>query len=161
LSRSFLIAAAIIVAIIVYGSLYPFTFRAPAYGIGPVRELIESWAEAPHRGDFLANIMFYMPFGFFGVLAIAGRGRVFLALALAIIAGALLSISMELTQYYVQGRVTAADDVYANVIGTALGAVVSSITHGNCNWPLLRRDITSDRVPSLLLAGWLGYRSSR
>jgi hypothetical protein len=41
LSRSFLIAAAIIVAIIIYGSLYPFSFRTPAYGIGPVRKLIE------------------------------------------------------------------------------------------------------------------------
>ena len=157
MSRSFLIAAAIIVAIIIYGSLYPFSFRTPAYGIGPVRKLIESWAEAPHRGDFLANIMFYLPLGFFGVLAIAGRGRVFLALALAIITGVLLSISMELTQYYVRGRVTAADDVYANVIGTALGAVVGGITHGNFRWPLLR-DITSNRVPSLLLAVWLGYR---
>ena len=111
MSRSFLIAAAIIVAIIIYGSLYPFSFRTPAYGTGPVRKLIESWAEAPHRGDFLANIMFYLPLGFFGVLAIAARGRVFLALALAIITGVLLSISMELTQYYVRGRVTAADDV--------------------------------------------------
>ena len=122
-----------------------------------MRKLIESWAEAPHRGDFLANIMFYLPLGFFGVLGIAGRGRVFLALALAIITGVLLSISMELTQYYVRGRVTAADDVYANVIGTALGAVVGGITHGNFRWPLLR-EITSNRVPSLLLAVWLGYR---
>jgi VanZ family protein len=157
LSRSFLIATAIIVAIIVYGSLYPFTFRAPAYGIGPVRKLIESWAEAPHRGDFLANVMFYMPFGFFVVLAIAGKGRVVLVLALVIVTGALLSISMELAQYYVWGRVTAADDVYANVIGTALGAVIGSIAYENFRWPLLR-EITSNRVPSLLLAVWLGYR---
>jgi VanZ family protein len=157
LSRSFLIAAAIIVAVIIYGSLYPFSFRTPAYGIGPVRKLIESWAEAPHRGDFLANIMFYLPLGFFGVLATAGRGRVFLPLGLAILTGVLLSISMELTQYYVRGRVTAADDVYANVIGTTLGGVVGGITHVNFRWPLLR-EIASNRVPSMLLAVWLGYR---
>jgi hypothetical protein len=86
-NKGFLIATAIIVAVIIYGSLYPFSFRTPAYGIGPVRKLIESWAEAPHRGDFLANIMFYLPFGFFGVLSTAGRGRVFRALALAICGG--------------------------------------------------------------------------
>jgi VanZ family protein len=157
LNRGFLIAAAIIVALIVYGSLYPFTFRQPAYGIGPLRELIGSWAEAPQRGDFLANIMLYLPFGFFGALAIARTGRVFLAIVLAIITGALLSTSMELAQYYVQGRVTAADDVYANVIGAALGAVVGGVAHGNFRWPLLR-EISSNRVPCLLLTLWLGYR---
>ena len=157
MNRSLLIAAAIVAAIIIYGSLYPFTFRQPAYGIGPLRKLIESWAEAPQRGDFLANIMLYLPFGFFGALAIARRGRVVLAIVLAVITGALLSISMELTQYYVQGRVTAADDVYANIIGTALGAVVGGLAYGNLRWPLLR-EISSNRVPCLLLALWLGYR---
>jgi VanZ family protein len=157
LSRSFLIAAAIIVAIIVYCSLYPFSFHIPASGSGPAHKLIESWSEAPSRGDFLANIIFYLPFGFFGVLAIARGGRLFLALALAIVIGALLSISMELTQYYVEGRVTAASDVYANVIGTTLGAVIGSITSANFRWPLLR-EISSNRVPSMLLALWLGYR---
>jgi VanZ family protein len=156
-SRSLLIAAAIIIAIIGYGSLYPFTFRQPADDIGPARKLLQSWAEAPIRTDFLANILFYIPLGFCGVLIVAEAGRALQAIWLATIIGALLSTSMELTQYYIAGRVTAANDVYANVIGTALGAVIGSITHGNIRWTLLR-EITSNRVPCLLLALWLGSR---
>jgi len=157
LNRSFLIAAILVVAIILYGSLYPFTFQQPAHGTGPVEKLLQSWSEAPQRSDFLANILFYTPLGFFGALAITGRDCAVQAISFATIAGALLSISMELAQYYLQSRVTAATDVYANVTGTALGAVVGSIAYGNFRWPLLR-EISSNRVPCLLLGLWLGYR---
>jgi VanZ family protein len=157
LNKGFLIAAIIIVAVILYGSLYPFTFRRPADGIGAMAKLLQSWADPPRRGDFVSNILFYMPLGFFGALVVAGRGRALQAIAFATIAGTLLSISMELAQYYVRGRVTAADDVYANVTGAALGAIVGSVAYGNFRWPPLR-DISSNRVPCLLLALWLGYR---
>ena len=57
LRRNFSIATAIMIAVIVYGSLYPFTFRQPTTGLGPAaRALFNSWAEVPGRGDFIANI---------------------------------------------------------------------------------------------------------
>jgi VanZ family protein len=155
--RNFLIATAIIIAVILYGSLYPFEFNQPTSSIGAIRNLLQSWAEPPHRGDFLANILFYAPLGFFGILALARRNRVLPGVVLATVAGAVLSTSMELAQYYVAGRVSAANDVYANVIGTALGAVVGGVTYGNFRWSLLL-GVTSNRAPCLLLALWLGYR---
>src|SRR5207253_7854154 len=92
--RGFLLAAAIIVAVIVYGSLYPFNFHRPADGVGPIQTLLKSWAQAPQRADFLANILFYLPFGCFAVLAIAGKTRALPAICLAAITGALLSTAM-------------------------------------------------------------------
>ncbi len=156
-TRNFLVATAVIIAVILYGSLYPFTFQQPAEGIGPVSNLLRSWAEPPHRGDFVANILFYLPLGFFGILAIARGSGVVSGIVLVTIAGVLLSTSMELAQYYIAGRVSSANDVYANVLGTLLGAVVGGVTDWNFRWPLLRT-VAANRVPALLLALWLGYR---
>jgi len=137
-SRGVLIAAAIIVAVIVYGSLYPFTFRQPEDGVGPLRNLLQGWAETPGRGDFAANIFLYLPLGFFGSLAVAGATRAPLRILLVILTGGLLSTGMELAQYYIAGRVSAADDVYANLIGTVLGAIAGNLAGADFLWPPLR-----------------------
>jgi VanZ family protein len=152
-----LVAVAIIVAVIVYGSLYPFTFRQPEGGTGPLRNLLQSWADTPHRGDFVANVFFYLPLGFFGSLASAGRGRVIPRIMLVALAGAALSVAMELAQYYLAERVSAADDVYANLTGMILGAIAGNLAGGDL-FMLSSRQIAAERVPCLLLALWLGYR---
>jgi VanZ family protein len=157
LNKGFLIAAAIIVAVILYGSLYPFAFYQPEGGVGPLKHLIQSWAETPGRGDFVANIFLYLPLGFFGSLAVAGSDRTLRRILLVALAGGTLSTTMELTQYYIAGRVSAADDVYANLIGTLLGAIAGNFAGGDFLW-LPFRDIAANRVPCLLLALWLAYR---
>jgi VanZ family protein len=156
-NKGFLIAAAIIVAVILYASLYPFTFYQPEGGVGPLKHLIQSWAERPGRGDFTANIFFYLPLGFFLSLAVSGSGRTLPRMLLVTLAGGTLSTTMELAQYYVVGRVSAADDVYANLIGTLLGAIAGNFAGGDILW-LPFRDIVANRVPCLLLALWLAYR---
>ncbi len=157
LNKGFLIAAAIIVAVILYGSLYPFTFYQPAGGVGPLTHLVQSWAETPGRGDFVANIFLYLPLGFFLSLAVAGSGRTLARILLVTLAGGVLSTAMELAQYYIAERVSAADDVYANLIGTLLGSLVGNLAGGDFLW-LPFREIAANRVPSLLLVLWLAYR---
>ena len=157
LNKGFLIAAAIIVAVILYGSLYPFTFYKPEGGVGPLKHLLQSWAETPGRGDFIANIFFYLPLGFFGSHAVAGSSRTLRRILLVTLVGGLLSTAMELAQYYIAERVSAADDVYANLIGTVLGAIVGNFARGDFLW-LAFREIAADRVPCLLLGLWLAYR---
>jgi VanZ family protein len=157
LNKGFLIAAAIIVAVILYASLYPFTFYQPEGGVGPLKHLIQSWAETPGRGDFIANIFLYLPLGFFASLTVAGNRRTLRRILLVILAGGFLSTTMELAQYHIAGRVSAADDVYANMIGTLLGAIAGNFAGGDFLW-LPFRDIAANRVPCLLLALWLAYR---
>ncbi len=156
-NKGFLIAAAIIAAVILYGSLYPFTFYHPEGGVGPLKHLVQSWAETPGRGDFIANIFLYLPLGFFLSLAVAGSGRTLPRILLVTLAGGALSTTMELTQYYIAERVSAADDVYANLIGTLLGAIVGNFGGGHFLW-LPIREIAANRVPCLLLGLWLAYR---
>jgi VanZ family protein len=154
-SRS--IGLAVIVLVVVYGSLYPFAFRQPANGVGPIGTLIRDWGQLPKRGDFISNVLLYLPLGFFGVLALAEKMRALPALGLAVLMGALLSTAMELAQYYVAGRVTAASNVYSDVIGTALGAAAATLSSGHLRWQPLR-EVAANRVPAFLLAIWLGYR---
>ncbi len=93
-----LITAAI-VAVIAYGSLYPFQFHIPMNGIGPVSTFLATWNERPGRGDFLANILLYLPLGFFLLLGSERGSQVAGKLIWAVLAGAMLSLTIELTQY--------------------------------------------------------------
>src|SRR5947207_5255786 len=70
------IVTAGLAVIIAYGSLYPFEFSVPTAAPGPVQALLRTWANTPGRGDFLANVLLYMPLGFFAVLRPWQRCRV-------------------------------------------------------------------------------------
>jgi VanZ family protein len=71
--------------------------------------------------------------------------------------GALLSLTMELTQYYDIGRDTEATDLYTNTVGTFIGATVAMLFSNRLSLPLFR-EIMARPVPTLLIASWLGYR---
>ena len=157
-SKHFAIATTIVTAIIVYGSLYPFAFRPADDGIGPVlRALWESRAERPGRVTFLANILLYMPLGFFAIHALGRRGGAAGRMVLITLLGVFLSVSMELLQYFDEGRVTDARDVYVNTLGTLIGAGAGSLLTEGIRWPFLS-EIAVARVPTLLLVAWVGYR---
>ncbi len=154
----FLLLTALTVAAIVYGSLYPFDFRVPAEGHGAVTALLRSWATAPSgRGDFVANILLYAPLGWFGILSLRRRMTAPLRFLLIAAGGTILSLTMELTQYYDAGRVTAAEDICTNALGTMLGGL-----GGLCLAPRWRAGlipaISAKPIPAALLAAWAGYR---
>jgi VanZ family protein len=157
IKRNFAIVTAIIITVIIYGSLYPFEFGMPETALGPVPALLATWANKPGRGDFLSNILLYVPLGYFAVLAfgdgISRRRR----LISAVFIGAGLSLTMELAQYYDAGRDSTLTDFYSNAIGTALGAALGTLIGGRFHSPLLR-PLAENREATLLLAGWLGYR---
>lgn len=143
----------IVVLFIVYGSLYPFAFHhAPA---GAVRALLEGWSKRPGRGDALANILLYVPLGFFGASAIRREAGAGIRVGLVILLGLSLSVCMELLQYYDAGRDTEATDVYTNVAGTALGIAAASLLGDH--WKKWRRHPLADPAALMLLAAWAGY----
>jgi len=156
LSRQYAIVTFGMALVIVYGSLYPFHFSSPPTGPGPMQALLATWANKPGRGDFLSNILLYTPLGFFGALTFRGI-RPVTRLLTTISLGAILSISMELSQYYDVGRDTEATDVYANVLGAAVGALAGVVFGGPRDWGLMSA-IADDRIPALLVLAWAGYR---
>jgi VanZ family protein len=150
-------ALAIIVLMVSYGSLFPFVFRVPATGIGPLQTLLNTWAMVPGRGDFLLNIVLYSPLGFFAVLAAPARLGTTQRIILGVLIGTILSAGLEMLQYYSQGRVTYAGDLYANITGSALGSIGGILLGREFRWPLMQ-EIQTRPFPMLVLASWLGYR---
>jgi VanZ family protein len=154
----YLIATAIVLLVIVYGSLYPFEFHEPAGGVGPLATLILTWrVPSAGLGDLAANILLYVPLGFFGALSIRSGKRIGNRLVLPIALGLVLCVAMELAQYYDAGRVTSLADVYLNTSGTALGALAGMIVGSDFRWPYGSK-LFDEPVPCLLFIAWLGYR---
>src|SRR5204862_571212 len=83
--------------------------------------------------------------------------RIVTRLLITMLLGATLSISVELAQYYDVGRDTQAVDLYANFLGTAVGALAGVIFGAPHNWGLLSA-ITDHRIPALLVLAWAAYR---
>lgn len=151
--RRFLLVTLAVTAVILHGSLYPYDFRPQPGSDGPIATLLESWhAPRDSFGEMAANVLLYMPFGFFAVLAL----RIPLRLPIVILLGLALCTSIELTQYYDTSRITSLMDVCLNTTGTVLGAIAGVIVRIPSLAPVFR--LRSLRpVPLLLLIAMLGY----
>jgi VanZ family protein len=144
------IATVIMAAVILYGSYYPFDFAIPAHGEGPIATFIASAARRPGRGDFIANILLYLPFGFFFVQGLASSRRT-ACVPLAVLCGAGMSLFVELTQYYDPGRVTSFSDFCTNTLGTLLGGLAALAIGAKFRLPFVG-DVTTQPIPTLLIS---------
>lgn len=155
---------AIVVALILYGSLYPWQFHARDYGRNPLWILLHTWPGRFDRyvgWDVAINITLYVPLGIFGFLAVrAGAPRVALVLApLALALG--LSASIEMLQLFDDSRTCSLSDVASNVAGAAVGIVAGALYRAQLQRFLARQRTAALLRPSgalLLLSCWLGYQ---
>jgi VanZ family protein len=77
------------------------------------------------RADMIENVLGYIPFGILMAASLAlsmSRGA---AIASTLLAGALLSLSLETIQAFVPGRDSSATDLLMNTTGTFIGALAS------------------------------------
>jgi VanZ family protein len=126
-------------ALVVYGSLYPFSgWRS--LGIGPFAYLTEPLPRYLTAFDVVTNVLGYMPLGALIVLALYPRWRGSLAVCAALAGGALLSGAMEAIQTYLPTRVASNLDLAANAFGSLVGAVlIAPATSALLDRGLLRR----------------------
>jgi len=151
----------VVLALIVYGSLYPFNFKPDAIDGGVLEAFRQlSWARAG-RGDRISNVLLYLPLGFCLFLWLELRwGRV-PSMVVTTVLGSLLSLSIEIAQVYVSTRVPSFGDLTLNAFGTLLGATaglawggLTRLMHlpGRAERPL------RDPGAVLLLGLWLAWR---
>lgn len=149
----------VVVAIIVYGSLYPwhFTFAGRPE---PLPVLLHSWPTVWDRfvtRDVVLNVLLYMPLGAIGCLVWLPRfPRA--AAAAATTLGFALSLSMELLQNYVPGRVTSLSDLTTNTLGAAAGAFLAVAFAPEIIPPLYSQVRRASPGATLLLACWGAYQ---
>ncbi|PTT20551.1 VanZ family protein, partial [Acidovorax sp. HMWF029] len=117
--------ALIYTALVVFASLFPFDgWRAQ--GIDPLVFLLARLPPPYWTGfDVVTNAAGYAPLGFLLVLGMLRSGwrRVLVAVAVATVAGALLSLAMEFLQIYLPRRVPSNLDLLLNIGGTMAGAL--------------------------------------
>jgi len=115
------------VALIAYGSLYPFNLKSGDGELNWLQSLWQaltqlSWARAGH-GDRIANVLLYVPLGFCLSLWFDGRMGHRAAILSATLVGAVLSWAIEVAQVYISLRVPSLWDVTLNTSGAFGGAI--------------------------------------
>jgi VanZ family protein len=150
-----------VVALIAYGSLYPFNFKPDAIKGGFFAALGElSWARAG-RGDRISNVLLYLPLGFCLFLWLNTRWRRVAALILATLIGAACSLAIEVAQVYVSARVPSLTDLSLNALGTAIGAMGGMAWRIGALWmhlPHRAERPTRDSTAGFLIALWVLWR---
>jgi VanZ family protein len=132
-------ALAAYAALVVYGSLYPFSgWRS--LGLSPFAYLTDPLPQYLTVFDVVTNVLGYMPLGALIVLALYPRWRGTLAVGAALLGGALLSGAMEAIQTYLPTRVASNLDLAANAFGALAGGVlIAPATSALLDRGLLRR----------------------
>jgi VanZ family protein len=154
----------LIVALIVYGSLYPWNFQWYALPGNPLALVFGSWPHYANRylfRDLAVNMVLYVPLGLFGFLALGHRRSRALRSAIALGLALVLSTGIEVLQLFDAGRYSSGFDVLCNVAGAAVGAGLAIALDGSMSRALAgSRWLARLRVsgPLLLLSCWIAYQ---
>lgn len=150
-----------VLALIAYGSLYPFNFKPNAVDCGvldAVRRL--AWARAG-RADRIYNVLLYLPAGFCLALWLNAYCRRWVAVLVATVVGTLFSLCIEVAQVYLSPRVPSLIDLLLNSLGTLLGAGAGITWRAMGGWmhlPLRSEKPPRDPGAALLICLWLAWR---
>lgn len=109
----------------VYASLHPF---AGWHDSGAIKTgfLFAAWPRYFTGLDLAVNVAAYLPLGFLWVPALQPHLGRAAAVALAVLAGAALSFSMEVLQNYLPSRVPSNVDLACNTLGAVVGAFLGA-----------------------------------
>ncbi len=153
-----ILLAASVVAIL-YGCLYPFDIDLSATAL-------PGWA-ATSRGDLVANVLLYLPFGFLFAWVVEARRAATAALLTAVVLGVVLSFGVEVLQSGSATRTSSTADILINAAGAALGVAAYFVfrrfsgAHGAHVWlaPHLREP-SVDPIVLLLGALWVAVHTA-
>jgi VanZ family protein len=149
---------AVIVFLIVFGSLYPFSFSLSEPGALVRLGMLPRAGTT--RSDVAANVLLYLPLGTCLCWLLAARYGAAAAVAGATLIAALLSYAIESAQLFETRRVASLADFACNTTGACAGAGLALAIsrtrqrlHSSPYAGLLRHP-----VATALLFSWAGYR---
>ena len=152
----------IVVAFIVYGSLYPFGFDFGRTDASPLAILLHAWPAKIDKfawRDACVNVLLYFPLGLTAVLVFMRRlPRAAAALA-TVMLGTGLSASIEMLQIFDARRTCSLLDVACNFAGTVGGVCAALIFRQEIFGIARRRQGHRGAGGALMLACcWAGYQ---
>jgi VanZ family protein len=161
LYRTFLI----VIALIVYGSLYPWEFHSSPLAANALWVLLHSWPKSIDRFlvfDIALNVSIYIPVGLFGLLALRQNVRTVFAVTMTVLFALALSSGIEMAQLFDDGRDCTASDVICNVSGAVFGVALGFLYQNWLRRFLARAETSKFLHPSgavLLFYTWLAYQA--
>ncbi len=113
------------VALIAYVSLSPFKgWQSPTASV--FQFILNGWPRYFTRFDMAINVVAYLPFGLLLYAYQAPRTTRTKALLISIVAGVLLSLTMEVLQGFLRDRISSNLDFLCNSVGCFAGALLSA-----------------------------------
>jgi len=154
--------AAAYTLLVIYASLHPF-FGWRDSGAQVTGFLFAGWPRHWTGFDLFTNVLAYLPLGFIWVPTLLPRRGHWLAVVLASVLGACLSLSLETLQNFLPSRVPSNVDLGCNTLGAVLGALAGArwgtlLLDGGRLHALIRRSIGRGAMADaglVLLALWL------
>lgn len=150
----------VVILLIGYGSLYPFNFDWQRPFPADVGQWLLNWQQRTLRSDLIANILLFIPYGFFGALKIQHdkRRSPLLSAFLLVFIGFCYAVILQWIQFLLPSRVPHAADATLNLVGILLGVSAAAYTSSQRIKRFLPRTIQFNLAPALvLLVLWLGW----
>ncbi len=145
---------AFFIFMIIYGSLFPFTFSFHEGSVEQWNIFLRSYGPFTSLGDILGNIALFVPFGYLGINSMRPSLRHRPAYLKILVSGILLALILQLIQVYIPSRSPAITDVYWNGAGIVVGFIL--LTFIKKHFPKL--SITeAANTPVILAFFWLLY----
>ena len=151
----------LVIALIVYGSLYPWHFDFGGSGANPLWVLLDGWPPKIDRfilRDIAINLPLYAPLGMAAFLATVRRYGRLVAFDAALLIALGLSASMEMLQIYDASRTCSLLDVLCNVAGAAAGALAALVFQPRLESLAGRKPGRHGPAALLLAACWASYQ---
>ena len=139
----------VVIAMVAYGSLYPWQYRPSPPGLTPVDVLLHSWPGKigpDDLADILVNLLIYVPVGLFAFMALHRRGHRWLRFFIPGLLAFAISTAIELAQVHDITRFSSLLDVLDNTLGGLLGTGVGFVF----------RDLLSGAI--FLVFHWVGFQ---
>ncbi|MEZ5498978.1 MAG: VanZ family protein [Steroidobacteraceae bacterium] len=150
-------ALVLAIALIVYGSLYPFTFDWQSLWHPDRSSFPFSWyLKRPLPADLIVNILFYVPFGAALASFLPRRWSVGIAVVAAAFIAGIASAALETLQHAVIARDPSLTDVVLNILSAVLGLTMARV-YGDINVRRLKwvRHGQLPMLPAALVFLWL------
>ncbi|NVK22033.1 MAG: VanZ family protein [Kangiellaceae bacterium] len=151
----------IVIFFIAYGSLYPFNFDLSRQIPDDLMAWLLNWEQRTIRSDVIANVLLFIPFGFFGALTIQQETRRYplLSIVLMLLGGVVFASLLQLLQFYLPSRVPHAADATINSIGILIGIALAAYTNSQRINRLIPERLRFRLTPALVvLVLWLGWQ---
>lgn len=141
-----------VVALIVYGSLFPFNFDS-SVAAERLRAALADRSLWTSKGDTLGNIGLFVPMGFAGFWAFRDRTTAWGAASIVITAGIALAVALQVLQTLLPTRSPAFADVISNAFGLCVGLGLAHAARRG-RWLEGTAGASFQSVPAVLICLW-------